>query len=920
MRALLLVPVVTLCVVGGVMAQPSADFRPDPLSVRRHGPAYRYPQAGWIVLHIEGEPYDRGYQHGRLMAAEIAAYLRCFAAIQNTKAPTDGWKTMRTLVNAVFVRRFDKEYLEEMKGIAAGASAAGAKFDGRAIDLIDVVAINCWAELETLDAALEATPNGLEGVRFPNRQPKEMPANKPMHCSAFAATGPATRDGKIVFGHVTMFDLYPSLFYNVWLDVKPAKGHRVLMQTCPGGIQSGMDYYLNDAGLLVSETTIGQTRFDPKGSSLTSRIRQAVQYADTIDKAVDILRKDGNGLYSNEWLLADIKTNEIAMFELGTVKSKLWRSSKGEWFGGTEGFYWGCNNAKDLDVRLDTVATVQGKPANMVWKPTDRDRKWLELYGKNKGKIDVEFGKLAYATAPLVSAITIDAKFTTSDLARQLKTHALFGPPLGKPWQPTDDEKQKYSEIRPLVGNPWTVLHAEAPSKDKPAGPAVVDLPDKIESADSGSKSDGPQTILRTEDRSLPTEPAWFGTVLPKGDGDVWLAAAFADYERYVALEKSLTDSATDGKLSAADRDRLAIELHTQRSSYLAAARARPEVPLSKTQAELTQDEWYRVAAGKGILVLQELRQTLGDKTFIEIMESFGKENAGKRVTAAQFRAHVEKSAGNKVASFFDYWCNEPGLPLLRLAQVKREPAGKGHLVTGMVQRGGKPPTGAIEVTVETDKGEETKKITLEGGEGKFEFKTEEPARRVVVDKYAAAARANGGAFSITSFQAEPEQTLIVYGTGDELAANRETAEALQEAIRSRWSNMTVPIKTDKEVKDDDLKSHHLLLIGRPDSNAVIERIKGTLPVGFGWRSFTARNEAYAHAGSGVLAAAENPLNKRYSVVVLTGLSGEAALGLPAVLLKKDQQAAEVLVVANGGKTKALVIPARELVQEFPKE
>ena len=49
---------------GGAAAQPSTDFRPDPLSVRRHGPAYRYPQAGWIVLHVEGEPYARGCQHG----------------------------------------------------------------------------------------------------------------------------------------------------------------------------------------------------------------------------------------------------------------------------------------------------------------------------------------------------------------------------------------------------------------------------------------------------------------------------------------------------------------------------------------------------------------------------------------------------------------------------------------------------------------------------------------------------------------------------------------------------------------------------------------------------------------------------------------------------------------------------------------
>src|SRR5712692_1427555 len=98
----------------------AADFSPDPKSVQRYGPAYRYPQAGWIVLHIEGKPYERGYQHGRLMASEILGYLRCFAAIQSPKAPSEGWKNTRTLVNALFVRRFEKEYLEEMKGIADG--------------------------------------------------------------------------------------------------------------------------------------------------------------------------------------------------------------------------------------------------------------------------------------------------------------------------------------------------------------------------------------------------------------------------------------------------------------------------------------------------------------------------------------------------------------------------------------------------------------------------------------------------------------------------------------------------------------------------------------------------------------------------------------------------------------------------------
>ena len=58
----------------------SADEWPARDAVQTFGPAYRYPAAGWIYLHIEGEPYERGYQHGHLMAREIPEYLtRCAA-------------------------------------------------------------------------------------------------------------------------------------------------------------------------------------------------------------------------------------------------------------------------------------------------------------------------------------------------------------------------------------------------------------------------------------------------------------------------------------------------------------------------------------------------------------------------------------------------------------------------------------------------------------------------------------------------------------------------------------------------------------------------------------------------------------------------------------------------------------------------
>jgi hypothetical protein len=798
------------------------DYQPDPAAVQRYGPAYRYPQAGWIVLHIEGQPYERGYQHGRLLAPEIAGYLRCFAAIQSARAPGDSWQNTRRLANALFVRRFAKEFLEEMKGIADGASAAGARFNGRPIDLVDIVALNTWPEIMTLDSALEATPTGLEGLRFPHAQPRLMPRAAPARCSAFAATGPATADGKIVFGHITMFSLYPANFYNVWLDIKPAKGHRMVMCAYPGAMQSGMDYYLNDAGLLIAETTISQTRFDGAGMTEASRIRQAIQYAGTIDEAVAILQKDNNGLYTNEWLLADINTNEIALFELGTHKCRLHRSSKGDWIGGTVGFYWGCNNTKDIEVRLETVASIEGRPASVVFHPSDRDRAWQRLYHKYKGKIGVAFGKKAFTTPPIAAYPSLDAKFTTTDLARQLKSYALFGPPLGRTWKPTFEQRQRFPEIKPLVSNPWTILHANPPPESAGKTAKAVDLP--------RVKSPLEDAFAQEAHKPLLNVPAWHGTLLPQSDGDIWLATAFANYERIVSKEKAMKERSKDGQLTDADQDELAVDLFAYQSAYRSAVRVIGDRALTEIKSDLAHDEWYRLASGKGVLVLNALRHLLGDPLFEETMDSFGRAHAGKKVTTAEFQAHVEKAAGKSLADFFEKWVRQPG-----------------H------------------------------------------------------------AKQNDAAFSILSFAGEQEDTLIVYGTAEEVPTNREAAEAMQKAIRESWSNITVPIKSDQEVSEAELKTHHLILIGRPGTNLLAERFRKALPIRFGGGSFVVRGKTYANPGSAVVAAASNPLNPRYSLVIVAGLSAESTLRAPG-FMGRSARPAEVLVLPQGEQALALVI------------
>src|SRR5207247_1720048 len=83
------------------------------------------------------------------------------------------------------------------------------------------------------------------------------------------------------------------------------------------------------------------------------------------------------------------------------------------------------------------------------------------------------------------------------------------------------------------------------------------------------------------------------------------------------------------------------------------------------------QSDWYQTAANKGSLLLHELRRRLGPKEFIDLMESFGQQNAGKEVTTAAFREHVERAAGKRPNGFVDYWLAQQGLTRLRPGPVR---------------------------------------------------------------------------------------------------------------------------------------------------------------------------------------------------------------------------------------------------------
>ncbi|MGO9086676.1 MAG: C45 family autoproteolytic acyltransferase/hydolase [Terriglobales bacterium] len=574
----------------------SDDEWPVREAVQTFGPAYRYPAAGWICLHIEGKPYERGYQHGHLMAREIPEYFERCAAELGSK---ERWNDYRTTANALFLRGFDHEILEEMRGIADGASDAGARWQDRRIDLIDVVVANVTVEMGELAGAVSTTPTGLEGLGLQKppyaNEKRDSVLN---HCSAFAATGPATRDGKMVIGHVTWWPLTLAEQTNVMLDIKPASGHRVLMQSYPGGIESGTDWYQNDAGVVLTETTIEQTPFNIQGTPVAFRARSAIQYGGNIDEVVQRLGARNNGLYTNEWLIGDAKTNEIAIYDLGTNHTRLWRSSKNEWFGDTPGFYWGDNNAKDLTVRLEDYPDPQGDAGYIPYVPYTRDLAWQDLYRKYRGQIDEQFAFLAFRTAPLVSAATMDAKVLNADMASHLMVWAAIGKPNQREWLPQKWDSVKDDGLYPsgyylFEGQPSESLHATIEQNEQ-TRLASLDLP--------------ASTTLAAPDPPSFEGRLWKGWLLPATDADTWFVAGSAAYKR--VLESPNPEEAMDSHRA------------TWRGLEIV-----PDSPANHFQRERT----------KGVLFLDSLRRKMGDAAFLKLMNDYFAANTTKTVTAQSF-------------------------------------------------------------------------------------------------------------------------------------------------------------------------------------------------------------------------------------------------------------------------------------------
>ena len=430
--------------------------------------ANRHEKAGWIYLHIEGTPEERGFQHGYLLAKEIKESIRVLSEVWHYQSALD-WKWLVQKAGKMFTHKVDPENIAEINGLVEGMKAAGIT--------------TSRDEIVTYNSFMELLWNWWPSVK--DKISPNAPNPTKESCSSFIVTGSMTSDGSIVLGHNTMFNFYYPLC-NIVLDILPEKGHRILMQSLAGFIHSGTDFFVTDAGLVGSETTIGGFfPFDEKGVPEFSRMRSATQYASSIDEWCEIMKKGNNGGYANAWLIGDINTNEIARLELG-LKYVGFEKKK-------DGFFTGSNVAEDLRIlRFETTK----KETNIEMSAVARRVRWKRLMKENKGKINTELAKEFEADHfdtylntinpggrslcahfdleshnepgmdPFSPEGTLDGKVLDSKMAKQMSFVARWGSSCGMPF-----DAKAYLEAHPqfdwMTGlikdrptQPWTVFKA----------------------------------------------------------------------------------------------------------------------------------------------------------------------------------------------------------------------------------------------------------------------------------------------------------------------------------------------------------------------------------------------------------------------------------------------------------------------------
>lgn len=408
-------------------------------------------RSGWKSVHIWGEPFERGFAHGYLLYRELRRVRKSLVFLVNEQIQVSFHEYMsanKKIMIPILKTKYP-EFYEEIRGIHFGAKKAGTN-----ISLEILIAWNSFLSLYSYFR------EGKEQIQ---------------RCSAFIATGNATKNGDIIMAHNTHTDLLTGQLLNIILKITPKNGYEFLMQTSPGMICSAADWYISKSGIVCCETTIAEIKYGPKfGFPFFCRIRDTIQYANSLDQCIQKMTTQNAGDYACSWLFGHIETGEIMLLELGLHTKNIQRTKNG--------VFYGMNSAMGLQLRTQETTDTDFNDISGVSGNRNYRLNYLlneQYYGKIDKRVakkvmgdhyDVELGRNimnmnVVCKHPELDPNTLfrpysctDGKILDSNMAKKMEFEGLFGSGCGKRFF----DKSKYIQEHPEF-KPWGELLEDMP-------------------------------------------------------------------------------------------------------------------------------------------------------------------------------------------------------------------------------------------------------------------------------------------------------------------------------------------------------------------------------------------------------------------------------------------------------------------------
>lgn len=262
--------VATLCV--------ASSARSETKTIARCGNGFLEEVDGYRVLHLKGSPYEMGFQQGALLKDDIKELVHFLFDVKAKELKVDlaGLKVQpdaKTIIATISQtqRRFvPQRFFDELQGVA----------DGAGMPVQDIIVANFIPEM--------------------------------FHCSGFALSGSATKDGTLFHGRILDYGCDWRLQEHAVLTVAEPDGKIPFVNVTYAGFIGSV------TGMNAKHVSIGEMGGAGlghwQGVPMSFLVRMVLEEADDLDEAISIFR-DHPRTCEYYYVIADGKTGKAVGME-----------------------------------------------------------------------------------------------------------------------------------------------------------------------------------------------------------------------------------------------------------------------------------------------------------------------------------------------------------------------------------------------------------------------------------------------------------------------------------------------------------------------------------------------------------------------------------------------------------------------------